>query len=43
MDQVKTEDMINIGFMKPFEVALRDHKQDKNIPLGGLPRGLMLA
>ena len=43
MDQVKTEDMINLGFMKPFEVTLRTHKHDKNMPSDSQPRGLMLA
>lgn len=29
MAQVKTEDLLNIGFMKPIEIALRTHKTDK--------------
>ena len=28
MGQVKAEDMINIAFSKPIEVALRTHKHD---------------
>ena len=43
MAQVKTEDMLNIAFMKPIEVTLRNHKHDKNIHQEALPRGLMLA
>jgi len=35
--------MVNIGFMKPIEVALRTHKNDKNVPADSLPRGLMMA
>lgn len=43
MAQVKTEDMINLAFMKPFEVALRTHRTDKSVPSDSLPRGLMIA
>jgi hypothetical protein len=29
--------------MKPLEVALRTHKNDKNVPADSLPKGLMQA
>ena len=29
--------------MKPFEVTLRTHRTDKNVPSDALPRGLMIA
>jgi hypothetical protein len=43
MGQVKTEDLLNIGFMKPIEVALRTNKNDKTVPQDSLPKGLMIA
>jgi hypothetical protein len=43
MAQVKTEDMLNLAFMKPIEVALRTHRTDKSVPSDALPRGLMIA
>lgn len=43
MAQVKTEDLLNIGFMKPIEVALRTHKNDKEVHPDSLPKGLMIA
>ncbi len=43
MGQVKTEDLLNIGFMRPIEVALRTHKHDKQVPADSLPKGLMIA
>lgn len=43
MAQVKTEDLLNVGFMKPIEVALRTSKTDNTVPSGTLPQGLMLA
>lgn len=43
MAQVKTEDYLNIGFMKPIEVALRTSKVDKEVPADSLPKGLMIA
>ena len=43
MAQVKTEDYLNIGFMKPIEVALRTGKVDKEVPADALPKGLMIA
>lgn len=43
MGQVKTEDLLNIGFMRPIEVALRTHKNDKQVPADSLPKGLMIA
>lgn len=41
--QVKTEDLLNIGFMKPVELALRTHKHEASIPQDSLPKGLMIA
>ncbi|MFM7858392.1 MAG: hypothetical protein ACKO96_42350 [Flammeovirgaceae bacterium] len=29
--------------MKPIEVALRTSKNDKTVPIGALPQGLMLV
>ena len=43
MSQVKLEDYINVGFMKPVELALRTHKVDKEIPNDSLPQGLLYA
>ena len=43
MEQVKYEDLINIGFMKPVEMALRTHKTDKNVAQDTLPQGLLYA
>lgn len=43
MAQVKIEDLINVGFMKPIELALRTHKNDSSIPQDSLPKGLMIA
>lgn len=43
MDQVKLEDLINVGFMKPVEMALRTHKNDKDVPNDTLPQGLLYA
>lgn len=43
MSQVKTEDLLNVAFMKPFEVTLRTNKNDKNVPPDALPEGLMLV
>ena len=43
MAQVKTEDLLNIAFMKPLEVTLRTHKNDKSVPTDSLPKGLMQA
>jgi len=43
MSQVKMEDMLNVGFMKPIEVALRTNRFDKSVPTDSLPQGLMLA
>ncbi len=43
MSQVKTEDLINVAFMKPFEVALRTKSTDPAVPNDVLPQGLMLA
>ena len=43
MDQVKLEDLINVGFMKPVELALRTHKNDKDVPVDSLPQGLLYA
>lgn len=41
MAQVKTEDLLNVAFMKPFEVTLRTSKNDKTVPPDALPQGLM--
>ena len=43
MDQVKYEDLINVGFMKPVEMALKTHKTDKNVPQDTLAQGLLYA
>lgn len=43
MSQVKTEDLLNVAFMKPIEVALRTNKTDKTLPPDALPAGLMLV
>lgn len=43
MSQVKTEDLLNVAFMKPIEVALRTSKTDKTLPPDALPSGLMLV
>ena len=43
MEQVKYEDLINVGFMKPVEMALRTHKTDKNVAKDTLPQGLLYA
>lgn len=43
MDQVKLEDLVNVGFMKPVELALRDHKNDKEVPSDSLPQGMLYA
>ena len=32
-----------MAFMKPVEVALRTHNNDKGVPTGALPQGLMVA
>ena len=41
MSQVKTEDLLNIAFMKPIEVALRTNRTDKEVLPDSLPQGLM--
>lgn len=43
MSQVKLEDLINVGFMKPVEMALRTHKHDKDVPTDSLPQGMLIA
>lgn len=43
MAQVKTEDLLNVAFMKPVEVCLRTSKTDKSVPVDSLPEGLMLV
>jgi hypothetical protein len=43
MDQVKLEDLLNVGFMKPAEFALRTHKNDKEVPNDSLPQGMLYA
>lgn len=43
MSQVKMEDLLNVAFMKPFEVALRTNRNDKAVPPDALPEGLMLV
>lgn len=43
MSQVKMEDLINVGFMKPMEISLRTHKNDKEVPNDSLPQGLFVA
>lgn len=43
MSQVKLEDLINVGFMKPVEMALRTHKHDKDVPIDSLPQGMLIA
>jgi hypothetical protein len=43
MSQVKTEDLLNVAFMKPFEVTLRTNRTDKTVPPDALPEGLMLV
>jgi hypothetical protein len=41
MAQVKTEDLLNVAFMKPIEVTLRTNRTDKTLPPDSLPEGLM--
>lgn len=43
MSQVKLEDLINVGFMKPVELALRTHHTDPNVPNNSLAQGMMIA
>ena len=43
MSQVKMEDLMNVGFMKPVELALRTHKTDKEVPNDTLPQGMLYA
>lgn len=43
MSQVKLDDLINVGFMKPAELALRTNKNDKDVPNDSLPQGLLIA
>jgi len=43
MNQVKLEDLMNVGFMKPAEFALRTHKNDKEVPTDSLPQGMMFV
>lgn len=43
MSQVKMEDLLNVAFMKPFEVTLRTSRNDKTVPPDSLPDGLMLV
>jgi hypothetical protein len=43
MSQVKLEDLINVGFMKPVELELRTHKNDKDVPNDSLPQGMFYA
>ena len=43
MSQVKFEDVMNVGFMKPVEFSLRTHKNDKTVPSDTLPQGLLYA
>lgn len=42
--QVKLEDVMNVGFMKPMEFALRTHKTDpEGVRPNVLPQGMMVA
>jgi hypothetical protein len=43
MSQVKLEDMINVCFMKPVELALKTHKTDPTVPADILPQGMLIA
>lgn len=43
MRQVKIEDKINVGFMKPVELALRTYHTDPTVPRDSLPQGMMIA
>jgi hypothetical protein len=43
MNQVQFEDLLNVGFMKPFEMALKSHKTDKSVPNNTLAQGLLYA
>lgn len=43
MSQVKLEDLINVGFMKPVELALRTHHTDPNVPNNSLAQGMLIA
>lgn len=43
MSQVKTEDLLNVAFMKPFEVTLRTNRNDKAVAPDALPEGLQLV
>ena len=43
MSEVRQEDFLNIGFMKPIEVSLRTHRTDKNVSAESLPQGLLMA
>ena len=43
MNQVKLEDLLNVGFMKPVELSLRTHKNDKEVPTDALPQGMLIA
>lgn len=43
MSQVKLEDLINVGFMKPVELALKTHHTDKTVPPDSLPQGMLVA
>jgi len=43
MSQVNAEDLLNVGFMKPIEVALRTNREDKTVSPDSLPQGLMQA
>ncbi len=41
--QVKLEDLVNVAFMKPVELALRTNKNDKDVPNDSLPQGMLFA
>lgn len=43
MSQVKLEDLINVGFMKPVELALRTHATDPTVPNDTLPQGMLIS
>ena len=43
MNQVKMEDMINVAFMKPVELALRTRATDPEVPADALPQGMLIA
>ena len=43
MSQVKLEDLINVGFMKPVELALKTHATDPSVPADTLPQGMLMA